>query len=145
MVFQRAENFIVGATCAEELAVGPRLQGWSKSATQEFVTESLLRIGLEGSRRTLDLHPTTAKQLACLAATAGSDVIIFDEPTAGVDDAGVVWFAQLCCDLTATMVGLIVITHDYRLMNIGASVAAFENGCVSMPAPAEAVSALLRP
>lgn len=127
-VFQNAPTQILGITCREELEIGPRLADWEDEARQEFVARGLERIQTQGARATLDLGPSEARALACVAATAATELVIFDEPTNEMDAEEISRFGDLVCDLHHSGVATVIVTHDLRLLELASRIIIMERG-----------------
>lgn len=130
LVFQHPEDHILEGSCDAELRVGPRLQGWNEIATSAYAGDCIERLGLDPQYPTLELHPMNASMLACLCATAGAQVVIFDEPTSEMDSAGIEWFADLVTGLVEGGVGTVIITHDKRIMPLASRALVMDKGRV---------------
>lgn len=109
MVFQRPENQFVAHTVAEEVA-------WH--ADPERAAAMLARLGLAG-REAHSPHRLSLGQQRrlCVAAAAaqGRPVLLLDEPTFGLDEAGSAAVEELLLDLRDEGCALLIATHDTGL------------------------------
>ncbi|WP_342372436.1 ATP-binding cassette domain-containing protein [Propioniciclava soli] len=110
MVFQRPENQFVAHTVREEIS-------WNADARRAAIL--LERVGLAGLEE-LSPHQLSLGQqrrLSLVAAAAQSPpVLLLDEPTFGLDDAGVTAVEGVLAGLRADGVALLVATHDRGLV-----------------------------
>ncbi|MDH4157974.1 MAG: energy-coupling factor transporter ATPase [candidate division Zixibacteria bacterium] len=119
-VFQQPERQFFLPTCAEEIAFGPRNLGLS--ITTEEVTALFDLVGLDAKvfaeRDPFTLSMGEKRRLAFAAVLSMSpQFIVFDEPTCGLDPAGVGRFIKMARTLRQLGVGLVVISHDGTLIN----------------------------
>jgi energy-coupling factor transport system ATP-binding protein len=115
-VFQNPDHQIFAATVREEVAFGPENFGITGEALEERVEAAVETVGLDGLEEAdpfaLSKGQRQRVALAGILAT-DPDVIVFDEPTTGLDAAQQEQFMQLVArlnrggDLTVVMV-----THD---------------------------------
>ena len=114
-VMQHPERQLFADTVAQDVAYGPRNQGLSEAAVREHVEWALqlLRIGHLADRSPFALSGGQQR----LAAIAGvlacrPDVLIMDEPTAGLDARASARIHDLVRTLRAQGVTVLVITHS---------------------------------
>ena len=115
MVFQDVDYQLFAASAAAEVTFGlPR------RAADAVDTGAVLReLALDG---VADRHPATLsggqKQRLAVAAcvAAGKRVLVFDEPTSGIDLDGMRRVARLLRRLAARGCAVLVITHDLELI-----------------------------
>ena len=112
LVFQDPEDQLFCPTVAEDVAFGPLNLGKSAQETEAVVAETLGRLGLAGygDRVTYKLSGGE-KRLVSLATVLAMqpDVLLLDEPTAGLDEAAE---RRLLDILTALPQAMIVVSHD---------------------------------
>ncbi len=90
-LFQHPEQQIFSPTVWQEVAFGPRNLGLPSSEVEDRVREALARFGLNGVAR---LPPAVlgygVRRRVTLASLAAMDppILVLDEPTVGLDDAG---------------------------------------------------------
>jgi zinc transport system ATP-binding protein len=113
----------VRATAAEIVAIG-RLphQGWLGRANHEdrrIIEESLALVGL-ADRATVDVSTLSGGQqrrvLIARALAAQPDVLIMDEPTAGVDMASQEILSQVLAKLASRGATMLVVTHEVQAL-----------------------------
>ena len=115
MVFQDVDYQLFAASAASEVTFG-----LSRRAADAVDTGAVLReLALDG---VADRHPATLsggqKQRLAVAAcvAAGKRVLVFDEPTSGIDLDGMRRVARLLRRLAARGRAVLVITHDLELI-----------------------------
>ena len=115
MVFQDVDYQLFAASAAAEVTFG-----LSRRAASTVDTGAVLReLALDG---VADRHPATLsggqKQRLAVAAcvAAGKRVLVFDEPTSGIDLDGMRRVARLLRWLAARGRAVLVITHDLELI-----------------------------
>ncbi len=117
LVFQYPEQQLFGETVFEEVAFGARNQGTAEDYLPIKVREALEQVGLDADamwyRSPFNLSGGQ-KRRVCLAGVLVMDpkLIILDEPTAGLDEGGRKWIAQLVRDLNAQGRTVVWITHN---------------------------------
>ena len=118
LAFQEPDRQIFAARVAEEVGFGPRNTGASGAGLEAVVAAALDDVGLRGAR---DAHPgdlgTSARKLLTIASVLamGTPVVAFDEPTVGLDAAGVRRVGALIGSLVASGRTVLAISHDLRL------------------------------
>ena len=114
----------VRATAAEIVAIG-RLphQGWLGRANNEdrrIIEESLALVGL-ADRAKVDVSTLSGGQqrrvLIARALAAQPDVLIMDEPTAGVDLASQEVLSQVLARLAGRGATMLIVTHELRALH----------------------------
>lgn len=115
--FQRACDQLFAATVVEDVAFGPANRGHACREACEIAERSLRRVGLDpnvwsqanpfalsgGQMRRVSLAGTLAME---------SDVLILDEPTAGLDMEGFRFMRSFVARLRDEGVGIVVVSHD---------------------------------
>ncbi len=115
IVFQDIRNQLFARTVRDELRFGPRNLGYSTSQVEDMVDRAL---GLLGLAEVADIHPydlpPAQRRLVAVAAVAAleSDVLILDEPTAGLDNPSIDRLNQLAHTLAAQGKTIVVVSHD---------------------------------
>lgn len=114
-VMQHPERQLFAQTVAEDVAFGPRNQGLSAAEVERRVAHALDLVGLEGRRDASPFELSGGQQR--LAAIAGvlamePELLILDEPTAGLDPRGRARLRALMADLAAHGVTLLQVTHS---------------------------------
>ena len=118
-VFQQPERQFFLPTCAEEIAFGPENLGLN--ITVEEVASLFNLVGLDAGvfagRDPFTLSMGEKRRLAFAAVLSmAPQFIVFDEPTCGLDPAGVGRFIKMARTLKELGVGLVVISHDGTLI-----------------------------
>ncbi len=120
-VFQDPQHQFVAATCADELAVGPRRMGLPAAEVGARVDELLGRLRLAhlaqanpftlsgGEQRRLSV----ATVIACRPA-----VLVLDEPTFGQDARTWTELVELLITLRANGSAVVMVTHDEDLVDV---------------------------
>lgn len=118
-VFQQPEKQFFLPTVKEEIQFGPRNK---KEKLSEIEIKSYLDlVGLKYSdiaeRDPITLSGGEKRRLAFAVVLAlKTDFILFDEPTCGLDPHGVGIFTELVENLKFLNKGIIIVSHDYRLV-----------------------------
>ena len=90
LCFQVAEHQLFCPTVAEDVGFGPLNLGKSHKETRQITQEVLTKLGLEGYEARITHHLSGGeKRLVALASVLAMspDVLLLDEPTAGLDDS----------------------------------------------------------
>ena len=114
-VMQHPERQLFAQTVAEDVAFGPRNQGRSTTEVERRVVHALELVGLAGRRDASPFELSGGQQR--LAAIAGvlamePELLVLDEPTAGLDPRGRARLRALMADLAAHGVTLLQVTHS---------------------------------
>lgn len=114
-VMQHPERQLFAQTVAEDVAFGPRNQGLSTTEVERCVVHALELVGLAGRRDASPFELSGGQQR--LAAIAGvlamePELLVLDEPTAGLDPRGRARLRALMADLAAHGVTLLQVTHS---------------------------------
>ena len=114
-VMQHPERQLFAQTVAEDVAFGPRNQGLSTTEVERRVAHALDLVGLAGRRDASPFELSGGQQR--LAAIAGvlamePELLVLDEPTAGLDPRGRARLRALMADLAAHGVTLLQVTHS---------------------------------
>ena len=112
LVFQDAEDQLFCPTVLEDVAFGPMNLGKSRQETREIVARTLESLGLSGyeSRITHKLSGGEKRlvSLACVLAME-PEILLLDEPTAGLDDDIMQRIIGILKGLAQPMV---IVSHD---------------------------------
>ena len=114
-VMQHPERQLFAQTVAEDVAFGPRNQGLSATEVERRVAHALDLVGLADRRDASPFELSGGQQR--LAAIAGvlamePELLVLDEPTAGLDPRGRARLRALMADLAAHGVTLLQVTHS---------------------------------
>lgn len=114
-VMQHPERQLFAQTVAEDVAFGPRNQGLSAAEVERRVAHALDLVGLTDRRDVSPFELSGGQQR--LAAIAGvlamePELLVLDEPTAGLDPRGRARLRALMTDLAAHGVTLLQVTHS---------------------------------
>ena len=114
-VMQHPERQLFAQTVAEDVAFGPRNQGLSAAEVERRVAHALDLVGLTDRRDASPFELSSGQQR--LAAIAGvlamePELLVLDEPTAGLDPRGRARLRALMADLAAHGVTLLQVTHS---------------------------------
>jgi energy-coupling factor transporter ATP-binding protein EcfA2 len=112
MVFQDPADQLFCASCAEEVAFGPRQLGLPKTEVTRRVDAALQRVRLNGYHDRVPLHLSGGERKRLAIATVLSmnpELLILDEPTAGLDPQGEELLLEILQQLPQTR---ILVTHD---------------------------------
>lgn len=133
----------VRSTVAEIVAIG-RLphQGWLARTNHEdrrIITESLELVGL-ADRACVDVSTLSGGQqrrvLIARALAAQPDVLIMDEPTAGVDLASQEVLSQVIARLAGRGATMLIVTHELQaLQRVLTRIIEVEHGLVTFDGP----------
>jgi energy-coupling factor transport system ATP-binding protein len=118
-VFQEPAHQFVAATCAEELAVGPRRIGLSPAEVDARVGELLerLRLGHLAGANPFTLSGGEQRRLSVATALATRPaVLVLDEPTFGQDCRTWAELVQLLGAVRAGGTAIVAVTHDGLLV-----------------------------
>lgn len=115
LVFQNADTQIVEQTVYDEVAFGPRNLGWDKERIKGAVSETMAHLGID-HLAALAPHFLSGgeKKKVTIAGVLVMDpeLIILDEPFAGLDYPGVVAVTREIVTLHKKGHAVVVITHD---------------------------------
>lgn len=117
-VFQHPDDQIFHQTVYQEVAYGPKNLGMPDKARDEKINEALSLTGLENEKTThpYDLGLSARKRISIASALAmDTDIIIFDEPTSGMDHQELELMKGIYQELRNKKKTIITITHDLDL------------------------------
>ena len=116
LVFQSPDDQLFSPTVFDDVAYGPVYQGLSLGEVQARVDEALHMVHMEAYIRRVSHHLSVGEKKRIAIATVLSmkpDVLVLDEPTAGLDPRARRALIELLRELPQTM---IVATHDLPLV-----------------------------
>jgi biotin transport system ATP-binding protein len=115
LVFQDADAQIIGATVAEDAALGPKNLKLPPNIVEERVNDAVKAAGLEGKidfpARTLSGGEKRRLAIAGILAM-GCQTVIMDEPFANLDWPGVRSVLQIISELKQGGKTIIILTHE---------------------------------
>lgn len=118
MVLQDPDDQLFGATVEQDVAFGPLNNGVSSTLARELVEDTLNRLGI-GPLAERPIHELSLgeKKRVALAGVLvlRPEIILLDEPTAGLDFAGVTAMLRLLDELHRAGTTLLISTHDTDL------------------------------
>jgi cobalt/nickel transport system ATP-binding protein len=117
MVFQSPEDQLFSPTVYDDVAFGPLYQGLSPEEVQERVERALAVVHMNDYLHRVSHHLSMGEKKRITIATVLSmepEVLVLDEPTAGLDPRARRSLINLLRDLPLTMLAS---THDMRMVS----------------------------
>jgi energy-coupling factor transport system ATP-binding protein len=144
LVFQDVRNQLFARTVREELRFGPRNLGMSATQVEEQVAYALGALDLADAadEHPYDLPPPRRRLVAVAAVLAmNTDMLVLDEPTAGLHAPGVALLAKLTRDMAARGKTVVVVSHDLNFCFENLErVVLMRDGRIVLDAPRDALS-----
>lgn len=118
-VFQNSDVQLFSSTVYDEIAFGPLQLDMTKEQVKSRVDEIISFVGIEKLR---DRAPHTLsggeKKKVCIASVLATnpDVLLLDEPTAGLDPRTQLWLIELLQELGKAGKTIITATHDLDII-----------------------------
>ena len=145
--FQRAVDQLFADSVLDDVAFGPRNRGLNAREARARAARALDEVGIDaealGGRSPFSLSGGQARRVA-LAGTLALDapVMLLDEPTVGMDSAGMGFLLDLLERLRADGVTVVIVTHDLARLAPGSDgLAVIDRGSVALlerrPGPRE--------
>ena len=119
IVFQNPDDQIFAPTVEEDVAFGPLNLGLSMEEVQDRVEDALARVGMSGFEKKAPHHLSGGqkKRVAIAGILAMKpEVMVLDEPTAGLDPQGVVDLSKLLRELNDEGITIVISTHEVDLV-----------------------------
>ena len=116
LVFQDPDDQLFSPTVFDDVAFGPLHMGIDHDEIHTRVERALAAVGMGGLERRIPSHLSIGQRKRVALATVLSmdpSVLVFDEPSSGLDPRGRRQLIDLLSGLTQTV---IVATHDMRLV-----------------------------
>ena len=113
-VMQRPERQLFAETVAADVAYGPTNLGLSASEVERRVQQALALVGLSGKDDASPFQLSGGQQRLCALAgilAMEPDLLVLDEPTAGLDPRGRRNLRRILDDLNAAGTTLVEVTH----------------------------------
>lgn len=120
IVFQNPDNQIFAPSVEEDVAFGPLNLKLPMDEVQNRVEEALKRVGMEGFEKKAPHHLSGGqkKRVAIAGILAMSpEIMILDEPTAGLDPQGAIKIMNLLSELNREGITIVISTHDVDLVS----------------------------
>ncbi len=118
VVFQNPDDQLFSISVYDDIAYGPRYQGLSREEIEQRVQNALKAVQMEsfGDRNPYRLSGGEKKRIAIATVLSmDPDILVFDEPTAGLDPRARRELIQLLQTLPQT---LMIATHDLDLVEL---------------------------
>lgn len=116
IVFQFSEYQLFEETIEKDIIFGPLNMGFSKEEAKKIAKEIIVKVGLDEtflSKNPFELSGGQKRRVAIAGILSMKpDVLIFDEPTAGLDPEGSIEILKLFDKLSNEGTTIIVVTHD---------------------------------
>jgi cobalt/nickel transport system ATP-binding protein len=116
LVFQAPDDQLFSPTVYEDVAFGPIYQGYPEVEVRQRVKDALAVVGMDDYAGRVSHHLSVGEKKRIAIATVLSmkpEVLVLDEPTAGLDPRARRSLIHLLRDLPMTM---LVSTHDMLLV-----------------------------
>ncbi len=116
LVFQDPEDQLFSSTVKEDVAFGPIYMGLERPQVTGRVQGALAAVGMAGSEDRVPHHLSGGEKKRVAIASVLSmapEILVLDEPTAGLDPRGRRGLIRLLNDLPQTM---LVATHDLGMV-----------------------------
>ena len=144
-VFQNPDNQIFAPTVSDEVGFGPRNFGLSEREVQARVAESLAAVHFAGraDEDPFSLTKGERQRVAVASVLAGRpDVLIFDEPTTGLDERESRSMMALIDQLNRRGHTIIIVTHAMRLAaEFAHRIIVMQDGAITLDATARSAFA----
>ncbi|MBR2557244.1 MAG: ATP-binding cassette domain-containing protein [Methanobrevibacter sp.] len=120
IVFQDPNDQLFAPTVKEDVAFGPMNLGLDYDEVKKRITESLEMVGMTGFEEKTPHHLSGGQQKR--VAIAGivamrPDIMILDEPTAGLDPEGVDKVLNILDELNKEGMSIVISSHDIEMVN----------------------------
>ena len=120
IVFQDPNDQLFAPTVKEDVAFGPMNLGLSYEEVENRISEALEMVGMSGFEDKTPHHLSGGQQKR--VAIAGivamrPDIMILDEPTAGLDPEGVDKVLNILNNLNKEGMSIVISSHDIEMVN----------------------------
>ena len=120
LVFQFSENQLFEESVEKDVAFGPMNFGTKKEDALKVAHESLSLVGIDESFYTkspFDLSGGEKRRVAIAGVLAlKPDILVLDEPTAGLDPKGTKELLKLIKELNEKGTTIVLVTHDINIV-----------------------------
>jgi len=119
LIFQNPDSQLFASTVAEDVAFGPLNMGMSRSEVDSRVDEALRAVDMsEHARKGINNLSFGQKKRVCIAGllAMGHEILLMDEPTAGLDPMGEYRMMGLLRKLNESGVTIVMATHSVDLV-----------------------------
>lgn len=116
LVFQNPDDQLFSPTVFDDVAFGPIYQGLPEAEVKALVREALAAVGMDDYAHRVSHHLSTGEKKRIAIASVLSmrpEILVLDEPTAGLDPRARRGLINLIRDLPQTM---LIATHDIRMV-----------------------------
>jgi len=116
LVFQNPDDQLFSPTVFDDVAYGPLYQGLPPAEVERRVTSALAAVGMSAYARRVSHHLSAGEKKRIAIATVLSmnpEVLVLDEPTAGLDPRARRGLIRLLAGLPMTM---LVSSHDLAMV-----------------------------
>ena len=147
LAFQFPELQLFAETVAEDVAFGPRNLGFAPERVDSLVARTLAMVDMPleefGVRQPLSLSGGERRRVALAGVLAmDPEVLVLDEPTAGLDPQTAARLCQLFAELSSQGRTIVLISHDMELVgHLATHVAVLRQGRIELQGPARTVLA----
>lgn len=122
LVFQNPDDQLFAHTVFEDVAFGPRNMGFAEPEVAERVRGALQCVDMEGyAEKSIHHLSFGQKKRICIAGllAMGHEILLLDEPTAGLDPMGEYRMMQLLTNLNREQnVTIVMATHSVDLVPV---------------------------
>jgi cobalt/nickel transport system ATP-binding protein len=121
IVFQNADAQLFSPTVRDEIAFGPLHLGLTREAVEERLADMVALLGLEAltDRPPYRLSGGEQKKVALAAVLAiNPEVLLLDEPAAGLDPRARQWLFELLAELHLAGKTIVLATHDLQELEL---------------------------
>ena len=147
LAFQFPELQLFAESVAEDVAFGPRNLGFAPERVDSLVARTLAMVDMPleefGVRQPLSLSGGERRRVALAGVLAmDPEVLVLDEPTAGLDPQTAARLCQLFAELSSQGRTIVLISHDMELVgHLATHVAVLRQGRIELQGPARTVLA----
>lgn len=120
-IFQNSDAQVFSPTVREEIAFGPLQIGWPANKVEARIADVMAMLEIEdiADRAPFQLSGGQKKKVAIASVLVmNPDVLLFDEPTAGLDPRSQRWLVELIVELNEAGKTIVMATHDLDVLNV---------------------------